>query len=203
MDIGDDKYDQLLLFIESGSQGNLSPELVKYVELIEVIRGMHMRYNNRQAIINFLQQPPYKLSYYLATQRYNECINFFYLDHEIKKDAWRNVYAEKLDRAADLVLKTATCAKDIDIYKNTLLSAMDARGLNRPDELEIPEEFFIKQIKIYTLDPKLLNRKRANQKVLAAHIDSLDVPEAVKQRAKSDAMIEDIEFLAEDDNQQN
>jgi len=199
MDISDDKYDQLLIYIESGSNGNLPEEMVDYINLLELIRSMHMKYENRQTIIKFLQSKPYNLSPYLAGQRYSEAVNFFYLDHDIKKQAWRNVYAEKLDRAADLILRTATCAKDLDIYKNTLYAAMEARGLKEPDIQDIPEEFYTKPVKIYTLNPEQLGRKRANRRILAKHIDSLDIPEADKQRARQDAMIEDIDFLPEDE----
>ena len=195
MDIPDDKYDRLLAFIESGSKGDLPQDMIAYVELLDMIRGLHMRYKDRQGIVRFLQQPPYSLSYYLATLRYSEAINFFYLDHEISRQAWRNVSAEKLDRAADLVLKTATCAKDIDIYKNILYAAMEARQLSKEDAQDIPEDLFKKPVKIYTLDPDQIGRRKANRNLLARHIDSLDIPEAEKQRARSDAMIEDVEFL--------
>lgn len=199
MDIDENKYDELLVYIDSGAKGNLPEEMIEYVNLLELIRGMHMRYENRQAIVNFLQQPPYSLSYYQAIHRYTEAINFFYLDHQIKKDAWRNLYAEKIDRAADLVLATATSSKDIDIYKNLIYAAKELRGLDQKDELDIPEDFFKPKVKIFTLDPKMLGRNRPDRRLLARHIDSLDIPEADKQRARSDAGINDtIDFIEAD-----
>jgi hypothetical protein len=199
MVIEESKYDLLLAYIDTGANKDLPQEMIDYISILELIRGMHMRYENRQAIVKFLQQPPYSLSYYQATQRYSEAVNFFYLDHDIKKQAWRNLYAEKLDRAADLVLKTSSSAKDIDIYKNIIYAAMEARGLSRPDNEDIPKELFQKPVKIYSLDPTQLGRKRANRIDLAKHIDLLDIPEAEKQRARADAMIEDIVFLPEDE----
>lgn len=196
MDIDDSKYDELLIYIESGAKGNLPEEMIQYVNLLELIRGMHMRYQNRQAIVSFLQQPPYELSYYQATKRYSEAVNFFYLDNEIKKQAWRNIYAEKLDKAADLILKTATCSKDLDIYKNMIYAAKDLRGLDEKDQIDIPDDFFKKQVKIFTLDPKLLGRNRPDRRLLGKHIDSLDIPEADKQRARSDAGLnKTIDFI--------
>jgi hypothetical protein len=197
MVIPDTKYDALISYIETGAQGDLPQDMVEYVSTLELIRGMHMRYENRQAIVKFLQQPPYSLSYYLANKYYSDAINFFYLDVEIKKNAWRNMYAEKLDRAADLVLKTATTSKDIDIYKNIIFAARDMRQLHIPESEDIPEEFFKKPNKVYVLDPGLIGRSKANRNLLAKHIDSLNIPEADKQRVKADAMIEDIEFLSE------
>ena len=202
MDIDDNKYDELLTYIESGTKGNLPEEMIEYISILEMIRGLHMRYENRQAIVKLLQQPPYNLSYYNATLRYSEAVNFFYLDHEIKKQAWRNLYAEKIDRAADLVLKTATSSKDIDVYKNLIYAAMEARHLNVPDAEDIPKELFLKPTKVYTLKPELLGRKKINRTLLAKHIDSLDIPEADKQRVRSDAMLtETIEFMESDESE--
>lgn len=199
MEFDDNKYDVLLNFIETGARGSLTDEMVEYVSTLELIRGMHMRFESRMAIINFLQKAPYSLSYHLASKYYSEAVNLFYLDINITKQAWRNLYAEKLDRAADLVLRTATSPKDIDIYKNTILAARDMRQLSIPDADDIPEEFFKKPNKLYVLDPELVGRKKANRNLLARHIDGLDIPEADKQRVKADAMIEDIDFLSEAD----
>ena len=68
MVIEDNKYDALLAFVESGSQGDLSEEMVKYVEILDTIRGMYSRYKSRMAIINFLQISPFKLSRLLAVR---------------------------------------------------------------------------------------------------------------------------------------
>ncbi len=199
--IPDSKYDQVLAFINSGARGKLRPDLVEYISVLELIRGMHLRYENRNAIISFLQQPPYNFSEFIAVSRYTDALNLFYLNNDIKKQAWRNIYAEKLDRAADLVLKTATCAKDLDIYKNIILSARDMRQLHLPDVNDIPPELFQKPTKLYSLDPELIGKKRANRQILAKHIDSLKIPETEKLRLKSDAMIEEIDFLPSDENE--
>lgn len=198
MDISDDKYDQLITFIETGAEGNLPEEMVEYITLLELIRGLHMRFRSRKAIINLLQKKPYELSYYLASKRYTEAINFFYLDHEIKKDAWRNLYAEKLDRAADLVLSTATTSKDVDIYKNIIYAAMEARQLGKEDKEELPEEIFEKKIKIYTINPEELGRERPNRNLLASKIDNYNIPEKEKERLKSEAGITDIKIFPDE-----
>ncbi len=201
MAIPEEKYDALLAYIESGANSDLSEDMIEYVNMLELIRTMHMRYESHITIIKFLQQPPYGLSEYVAISRYSDAMNFFYLDNEIKKQAWRNLYAEKLDRAADLVLKTATNSKDIDIYKNIIFAARDMRQLGIPDAEDIPEEFFNKPTKLYSLNPELVGKKRANRSLLARHIDSLSIPESEKVRLKSDAMIEDVDFMNIDEEQ--
>lgn len=199
MEIEDNKYDALLAFMETGARGDLQQEMVDYLSILELIRGLHMQFNSKDTIVNFLQKQPYSLSYFISIKYYSDAINFFYLDNQIKKQAWRNVYAEQLDRAADLVLKTATTSKDLDIYKNIKLAAANMRQLDQPEQDDIPEEFFKKPIKMYVLDPELVGRKRANRNLLAKHIDSLDIPETDKMRLKSDAMITDVDFIMEED----
>jgi hypothetical protein len=178
MDIPDDAYDRLMTFVETGAKGSLPEEMIRYVEVLDVIRSMFTKYKSREAIINFLQKPPLNISKYYAAKYFSEAVNFFYLDNEIKKQSWRNWYAEKLDRAADLILKTATCAADLDIYKNMIYAAMDARGLKEPDQNDLPPEMFKKPVKIYVMDPEVLGLKPVN------------IPEAEKERLRADAMID-------------
>lgn len=203
MEISDDKYDQLITFVETGAEGDLPAEMVHYLELLEVVRSLHMRFKNRRAIISLLQKPPYELTYYLASRRYAEAINFFYLDHDIKKDAWRNMYAEKLDRAADMVLATATCPKDIDIYKNIIYAAMEARQLSKEDKEELPDEIFEKKIKIYTSNPEDLGRERPSRNQLAAKIDNYKIPETEKERIKSEAGITPVKIFPDESTEQD
>lgn len=192
-----DKLDELMAFVDNGAKGNLSDDMIEYISILELIRGMHLQYKNREAIIKFLQKPPYELSPYLATKYYSDAVNFFYLNVKIKKQAWRNMYADELDRAANLCLQTAKTAKDLDIYKNIKLAASNMRQLDLPEKEDIPPEFFQKKIRIYTLDPKQIGRQRPDRNKLARHLDSLDIPETEKQRIKQDAMIEDVEFLTD------
>ena len=200
--IDDNKYDALLAFVESGSKGDLPEEMIQYLQILDMIRSMYSKYQSRNSIINFLQKPPYSLSRHISVKYFSDAVNFFYLDNEISKQAWRNLYAEKLDRAADLVLKTATCSKDIDIYKNIIYAAREMRQLGEPDKDDIPIELFKKPNKIYVLNPEQVGRKRPDRNLLARHIDSLDIPETDKQRVKADAMIEDIEFLTDEEYQE-
>ena len=203
MRIPDNKYDALLAYIESGAQGNLSPELVEYIELLDVIRSMYARYRSRDTIINFLQKPPYTLSYYAAVIRFSEAINFFYLDNDIKKKAWRNVYAERLDKVADLALKASTSILDLEIYKKIIDAAARMRQLDKPDPPELPSELFTKPFKIYTLNPEDIGRTRADRNLLAKHIDELDIPEKDKDRVRADAGLTEINLFEDDQDQED
>ena len=187
----------MLAMIDPGEQGRLTDEMIEYMELLRIIHGWSFRHFTRDQIIKLLQSPPWSLSYYVAAKRYSDAVNFFYIDTKITKEAFRNMYAEKMDRVADLVLKTATCSKDLDVWKNMIYAIKDLRQLDVPEKEDIPDEFFKKPIKVYVLNPELVGRKKADRNKLARHIDNLDIPEKDKQRVKADAMIEDIDFLSE------
>jgi len=200
MKIPDSKYDQLLAYIESGAKGNLPRGLIEYVELLDLIRSMYSRYESREAIINFIYQKPYNLSPALAAKRFSEAMNFFYLDNEVRKKAWRNIYAEKLDRAANLVLKTAENAADIEIFKKIIDAAARMRQLDKIDPPEIPKQLYDKPYKIYSLDPATIGRKRPDKRLLAKKIDELpDTPEAEKESLKEDALINTPKFFQDAD----
>lgn len=199
MEIDESLYDDMLNMIDTGDQGRLTEEMVEYMRLLDQIHSWHFRHFSREQIIKLLQGPPWGLSYFLAAKRYSDAVNFFYIDVKITKEAFRNMYAEKLDRVAELVLKTATNSKDLDIYKNFIYAARDMRQLNLAEKEDIPDGFSKKPNKVYILNPELVGRKKADRNLLASHIDSLDIPEKEKQRVKADAMITDIDFLSEDE----
>jgi len=167
------------------------------------MRSMYSRFDNPVYIKRFFTQKPYDLSPYIANKRFTEMLNFFYSNNEIKKAAWRNSYAEKLDKAADLVMATAKNSQDLEVYQKLILSAAKMRALDQIDPPEIPKALYDKPTKIYTLDPGMIGREKANRNELAAQIDSLDISVADKNRIKADAMIQQIEFLEEDGEEEN
>ena len=199
MEMTDKMYDQLQVYVQNGTVSHMPENMVNYLSMLELVRSLHFRFESRDAIVKLLMQEPYSIARTKAYEIYSDAINFFYLDIKITKEAWRNVYAEQLDRAAELVLKTATCSKDLEIYKNIKASAAQMRSLDKPDPQDIPAELFNKPNKIYVLDPELFGRPKANRKLLAEHIDNLAIPETHKRRIKGDALIEDIDFLEDDE----
>lgn len=198
MEFNEKMYDQLTVFIQNGSTNQMPAEMVDYLSMLELVRSLHFRFDSRDAIVKTLTKEPYNLSRYKAYEVYSDAVNFFYIDVKVTKEAFRNMYAEQLDRAADLVLKTSTGAKDMEIYKNIKMAAYNMRGLDKPDPQDIPKELFLKPNKIYVLDPELFGRPKANRRELAQHIDSLPIAETDKLRIKGDAMIEDIDFLEDE-----
>lgn len=188
-DIEGIEYEHLQEYIENGRQGEMPHEMVEYLSQLEVVRGQINRNKGKEFIVNLLKAAPYSLTDYHARKRYADAVNFFYLDTEVKKEAWRNLYADKLEKAANLVLQTATNSRDLDVYKNILLAAANMRGLNEPDKEELPEELFQRPIKIYTTDVKILDIPEVSRTDLIRKINSYEISEIEKERLKGEALI--------------
>lgn len=199
MGVKDYNYELILEHIETGSKGSLAPEQIEYLKILDIMRTMHNRYENPASIKRFFTNEPYELSPFQANKWFNEMINLFYQDNSIKKSAWRNLYAEDLDKAAELVLKTSTCVADMKIYKELKVSAAEMRQLGESDPPEIPKALFDRPTKIYSMNPEFVGRSKANRNILAQQIDNMELSSLEKSKLKQDAMVDEIVFLEGDE----
>ena len=162
-----------------------------YLDQLDMIRGLQLRWKSKGFIIKLLQSEKYGLSLYLANKRYSDAMNFFYSDQQIKKEAWKNIYADKLDNLARATILSATQVKDYKIAGDLLKEAASIRGVNDPEADVLPPELFTKVARLYTTDVSKLGLPKANRNQLAKLIDGLDANEVDKIRMKQDAMILD------------
>lgn len=80
----------------------------EYFSLMEMVRGLRarMRFTNgrmvtKAGIIRLLKSEPYSLSDWMARQVYNDSINFFYTQDNIRPEAFAALYAERAEKWAD------------------------------------------------------------------------------------------------------
>ncbi|MHC1707416.1 MAG: hypothetical protein AB9842_07830 [Bacteroidales bacterium] len=199
MDINDLSPEVLHEWIDTGQSKAMSEAMVRYVEQLDLARSLFQKYNTREFIIRTLIGLYPEISRHRANQLYNDSLNFFYCSHEIRKEAWRNIYAEKFENAALVCWEK----DDMEGYRRNLESAMKARGLDIPDPPKVPEEFFDRRIIIYQMDPKLVGLPRVNRHELAGFIDKLDLNEAEKVKLQQDSGLITIDlFGSEDDEDQ-
>ena len=176
-------------YIDNGRTDNMSAEMAEYFSQLELIRGLHLRLQSKNSITKLLTQPPYSISAYVANKRYIDAINFFYLQNQIKKEAWRNVYAEKLDNLAKAAILTAKTTKDWESIAKIYKEAAELRGVNDPDQEGHTEEQLARIVRVYTTDITKMGQPRINRHALARRIDSYDITEAQKIRIKQEAMV--------------
>lgn len=186
-------------YIESGREKELPQDLADYLNLMDVVRGLHMRQKSRAFCVRLLKSDTYGLSDYKARKVYSDAINFFYCDNDIRKEAYRNVYAEKMEKAAALVLEVAKSVKDIEIYVKTLQQVAALRQLDQVDEKELPNELFEKPVKIYEVSPESLGMAPVDRNRLAEMIAKLPITELQKNAIKRDAAIDETILFLEDD----
>ena len=195
---------QIQRILSTGTLDSLRPEEREYFSLMEMVRGLRarMRFTNgrmvtKAGIIRLLKSEPYSLSDWMARQVYNDSINFFYTQDNIRPEAFAALYAERAEKWAD----AAFLAGKIKEARALLKLAGEYRRCFRKEQAEIPEE--------------LLNQKKVpaiDRKELEGFIDSIpEIPVAVRDNLKEDArirkfdlkkrMIYDIEEFSEEDSE--
>lgn len=153
----DYNLDDLYEWIENGRSLQVDENLLKYVELLDKVRSMMLRrdvYGNKETIIKHLItfEPELQTKKYRANQIYSESVEYFYTQDTISKKAWRNLYAEDLDKAYDLAIALAETSSDVDKATKIKERAAKIRALDQVDPPEIPKHLFTKPNKVYTMD---------------------------------------------------
>lgn len=185
-------FDTLQDYIASGCTMELTADELDYYNALYALVGINRKYGKDNAIA-FLMHEPFNVERMRARKMYSEAINLFYLNDTIENNAHRNMMFDNLMKAAQVVLQNATSSKDMEVYGNLNIQAAKIKQLDKPDPVK-PKEIDEKPIKIYDLSPEAVGLDAANRQILAAQIDSVDLPEREKVRLKRDANIVDIDF---------
>lgn len=185
-------FDTLQDYIASGCTMELTADELDYYNALYALVGINRKYGKDNAIA-FLMHEPFNVERMRARKMYSEAINLFYLNDTIENDAHRNLMYDNLMKAAQVVLQNAVSSKDMEVYGNLNIQAAKIKQLDKPDPVK-PKEIDDKPIKIYDLNPEAVGLSSANRQVLAAQIDSVDLPQTEKIRLKRDANIVDIDF---------
>lgn len=201
----DYKLDDLLEWIENGRTDGMSEEFFRYVDLLDKIRAMRNRkdlYGSKEAIIRHLMafQPELKGNRAKASELYAECIEYFYTEDVISKRAWRNLYAEDLDKAYDLAMALAQTTEDVVKCGSLKERAAKMRELDKNDPEGLPTNFFDRPNKIYTLDMDLFEMGNADRKEIEIWIDDNVknlTPKAI-DRIKQEALIQKIKIFPDE-----
>ena len=192
MSLDDVTLDQLYDFMEHGSIKNAPPEIVDYLLLLDKTMGMIRRidiYGNKEAVIKHLVLAD-GLSPYKAKKIYSETIEYFHVDTEISKEAYRNYYADRMDKVTNFALLIMKDVADAGKVHKMLLDTMIARGVNDPDKEVIPDHFFDKPINLMSYDARIYEFGEANRPALDKFIETLpELTEREKIRIKQEALL--------------
>lgn len=186
--------------LSTGDLECLTSEEREYFSYMEMVRGLRARMLlpggrkivTKAGIIKLLKAG-YGLTDWMARRIYDDAINFFYAESSVTPRAWANLYAEKLEKMADLAF-TAGKFKDgralmADAAK--LRGCFDAAAPEIPDELLQPRTAII-----YATDAAAIGAPAANRRELEELIDTIpEIPQNVRNRVKEDAGIRPKDLL--------
>jgi hypothetical protein len=206
---------QIENILRTGDLDSLPEAERRYFDLMELVRGLRARMTlpggdriaTKAAIIRLLKSDAYGLSDWMARRVYADALNFFYTDDGVRPKAWANLYAERLEKWADL----AASSGHLKEARGLLTDAAKLRGCYEPPSAEIPSDLLdASPVVIYAADPESLGAPKADRKELEAFIDAIpDIPEVSRRRVKEDAgikrrdllnrMIEDVKEFGDED----
>jgi len=132
---------------------DMPEELTVYLEMIERCYQWHQSMALEAEIIdNLLTHYPHKFkgNRSRAKQIYSDAVNHFYLDTDITQEAWANVYADRLDRLAIAVMRTAETAQDLAKVKDLWKEAATLRGAYAEKKEQLPKEVYEQRYNLYT-----------------------------------------------------
>lgn len=203
----DYELSDLYEWIEEGQPSAVPEAFVAYVNLLDKIRGMMLRhdiYGSKEAIIKHLIafEPELKGSRLKATQYYNESIEYFYSDNQISKGAWRNLYADELDRAYNFAISIAETTADVEKASKIKERAAKMRGLEKEDPVQFPDEALQKPFKIYTMDmDKHFELPNEDRKAIELWIDenTKELTEKARERIKQEALILPVKVFQDEE----
>jgi hypothetical protein len=126
---------------------------------------------------------------YKARQIYADTIQYFYIENTVSKNAWRNLYAEKMDKVANFAMLAMKDVSDAAKVHKMFYDTMIARDVNNADKEELPDNFFDKPINLLSLDSRIFEFGTANRDGLDDFIDGVpDLTEKEKIRIKQEML---------------
>lgn len=181
-------------FVDSGSD-EMPEELVVYFDLMDKVRSMHNRaveYGTKESILKHLIKVD-GLSRHIATKVYYDALEYFYSSAQLSQQAQRNVYADQIDRMIAIATPFVKDDQGAKRVVSMLMDAWKARGLDKEQPQDVPEDWFKKQMVLYTTDALKAGLDPINRLELAKTIDVIpDLTEKEKKLLRQEALIEDV-----------
>lgn len=191
MTINDVDIQDIYEFMERGSATNAPTHIVEYLNLLDLVRGMIARIDvngSKDVVVKHLMVHR-GLSRYKASQVYDETIEYFYVSNRVSKSAWKNVYADKMDKMINFAMLQTRTVDDARKVVQMLKDVGEMREVHVEDKNDLPEDLFKAPVVVYTLNPEDLGLPKANRQKLAEIIDGLpELTEKERVRIKQEAM---------------
>lgn len=185
-------YSILEDWVDKGRSETLPEEMATYLSQLTLVNQLWNACNSPNKIVQKLQVAFPELNGTTARSRMQDAFTWFYLDDNVKKDAYRNMLFEKMMKLVDATILSATGTEDYDRASKILERAYRIKQLDKDDVDELPEEAYKKPFKIYSSDIGDFKDlpEPADRKLLAEYIDQMNLTEAQSIKIRQDAGIE-------------
>lgn len=179
--------DDIIAFLENGKLDNAPEGVPEYLNLLEKVRGMLLRfdkYPNDEIIVKHLVISD-QLTRAKARTVINEAREYFYCDQKVSKDAWIGIYAEKMDKVANLSALTIKDPRDGALVIKMYKDIYEVRTSNMNEGNEIPYELLNQpRFTIYTMNVEDLGLPKANRNNIKALIESKTLELSDKEKTQ-------------------
>jgi CRISPR/Cas system CSM-associated protein Csm2 small subunit len=167
---------------------SLPTEVVEYMSLMEKARDWHYQMKSRVYCLRQLKAHYFvrfgeTLADYSARQIYENALNYFYTDRNIRKESWRNILAEKYMLAAQICFEK----NDLEGYRKFLNSVERIKRLNEKDDEGIDPKLLDRRVFVYFVSGKEIGIPEVDRTELGRMIDSYDINESLKVKVKREA----------------
>lgn len=187
-------HEILMDWITSEKTENLDPEIAIYLTQLDKCRGWRYSLKSENFIIKALMAEYPNLTRTAAKTRYVNAMNYFYVDIEIKQDAYINMYAEDLDNVKNLILQTSKTPEQAVLAVKPIKEAIILRGILKEKAQELPTETFDYSQIIYVMDPKKIQKPEADRNKIAAQIKGfINVSEKDINRVEEEAGLKPLD----------
>lgn len=191
MSIDDVSLQDIYDFMESGSLKNAPPKIADYLIMLDKVRGMMLRidkFSSDEMIIKHLFIVD-KISRFKAKIIIDEARQYFNHNTFVSKVAWRNIYAEKMEKVTNFATLNMKDVADASKVVKMLMETATLRGVFEDDIEAIPEEVFQRPIRLYSMNAEIFEFGKVDRTKLAAFIDKLpELNDREKTRIKQEAL---------------
>lgn len=179
-------YDKLEKYVATGDEKLLDADLRLYIDQLNTVRQAIEKYRSQDEIVRLLGVTYPELSSTHCRTLYADALNFFYSDLKVKKKAWRNLLATRLDALAILAIER----DELETARRMIQSMADLLELGVPDDEREGELDPLRNDSrpvIYTPDPKVLNLpSKVNRVELKKLIKSFHLTKAEQEKVMRD-----------------
>ena len=198
MEIDDLTLEQIEELINKGDSVTMPEEYVNYLKWMEMARDWWYKMKSKEFIVKHLRmqvrvETGKDLSVFRANKVFSDAMNFFYASKTIRKDAYRQMYAEKLEVAAQLAFEM----NQLETYGSLIEKAAKLRQLDKEDLVTEDMKLLERRPIFYSTKAKEFGLE-TNKNQLAEFIDTLDMKEVDKVRVKRDAGVTEDRKLFEE-----